>query len=260
MVCFKGSPNEAKCSFNDFYVEKDFHKTFNETISQLGLFWMPFICIAGKWGSIRGSGRLSAYNPDVGTRLAGRESPQPNGGPSDALFLRQQKAYLYIIGDKTQLKVTCTQWSVVPEFHLRGYCFCKLCWWCWSVTIKWPKKIILWKWSHFRYKNMHKEQANVFVYSKHRTLIFILYYFKPLLYVVFREESRIPSSSGRWFPLRCVTCGRWRTASRSWWRRACRAPRPLTPTWASSAAWRSPSGWHWLVQCFKSLSLLGLTT
>uniref|UniRef100_A0A7N5ZQP5 SET binding factor 1 n=1 Tax=Anabas testudineus TaxID=64144 RepID=A0A7N5ZQP5_ANATE len=56
----------------------------------------------GKWGSIRGSGRLSAYNPDVGTRLAGKESPQPNGGPSEALFLRQQKAYLYIIGDKAQ--------------------------------------------------------------------------------------------------------------------------------------------------------------
>lgn len=68
--------------------------------------WVLFICIAGKWGSIRGSGRLSAYNPDVGTRLAGKESPQPNGGPSDVLFLRQQKAYLYIIGDKTQLKVT----------------------------------------------------------------------------------------------------------------------------------------------------------
>lgn len=66
----------------------------------------PHSCIAGKWGSIRGSGRLSAYNPDVGTRLAGKESPQPNGGPSEALFLRPQKAYLYIIGDKAQLKVT----------------------------------------------------------------------------------------------------------------------------------------------------------
>uniref|UniRef100_A0A673CMM9 SET binding factor 1 n=1 Tax=Sphaeramia orbicularis TaxID=375764 RepID=A0A673CMM9_9TELE len=72
-----------------------------------------------KWGSIRGSGRLSAYNPDVGTRLAGKESPQPNGGPSEALFLRQQKAYLYIIGDKSQLKVrgkqdSFQQWEVVP--------------------------------------------------------------------------------------------------------------------------------------------------
>lgn len=38
--------------------------------------------------------------------MAGKESPQPNGGPSEALFLRQQKAYLYIIGDKAQLKVT----------------------------------------------------------------------------------------------------------------------------------------------------------
>uniref|UniRef100_A0A7N6FLQ5 SET binding factor 1 n=1 Tax=Anabas testudineus TaxID=64144 RepID=A0A7N6FLQ5_ANATE len=69
---------------------------------------------SGKWGSIRGSGRLSAYNPDVGTRLAGKESPQPNGGPSEALFLRQQKAYLYIIGDKAQLKDSFQQWEVVP--------------------------------------------------------------------------------------------------------------------------------------------------
>ncbi|XP_044042946.1 myotubularin-related protein 5 isoform X4 [Siniperca chuatsi] len=72
----------------------------------------------GKWGSIRGSGRLSAYNPDVGTRLAGKESPQPNGGLSEALFLRQQKAYLYIIGDKAQLKGgkqdSFQQWEVVP--------------------------------------------------------------------------------------------------------------------------------------------------
>ncbi|XP_056131737.1 myotubularin-related protein 5 isoform X2 [Lampris incognitus] len=72
----------------------------------------------GKWGSIRGSGRLSAYNPDVGNRLAGKESPQPNGGPSEALFLRQQKAYLYIIGDKAQLKGgkqdAFQQWEVVP--------------------------------------------------------------------------------------------------------------------------------------------------
>ncbi|XP_067346350.1 myotubularin-related protein 5 isoform X5 [Channa argus] len=72
----------------------------------------------GKWGSIRGGGRLSAYNPDVGTRLAGKESPQPNGGPSEALFLRQQKAYLYIIGDKAQLKGgkqdSFQQWEVVP--------------------------------------------------------------------------------------------------------------------------------------------------
>uniref|UniRef100_A0A4W5RCC3 SET binding factor 1 n=1 Tax=Hucho hucho TaxID=62062 RepID=A0A4W5RCC3_9TELE len=69
-----------------------------------------------KWGSIRGSGRLSAYNPEVGNRLSSKESPQPNGGPSEALFLRQQRAYLYIIGDKAQLKVTDSfqQWEVVP--------------------------------------------------------------------------------------------------------------------------------------------------
>ncbi|XP_054656090.1 myotubularin-related protein 5 isoform X1 [Dunckerocampus dactyliophorus] len=72
----------------------------------------------GKWGSIRGSGRLSTYNPDVGTRLAGKESPQPNGGLSEALFLRQHKAYLYIIGDKAQFKGgkqdSFQQWEVVP--------------------------------------------------------------------------------------------------------------------------------------------------
>uniref|UniRef100_A0A8C7KAU2 SET binding factor 1 n=1 Tax=Oncorhynchus kisutch TaxID=8019 RepID=A0A8C7KAU2_ONCKI len=73
---------------------------------------------SGKWGSIRGSGRLSAYNPEVGNRLSSKESPQPNGGPSEALFLRQQRAYLYIIGDKTQLKGgkqdSFQQWEVVP--------------------------------------------------------------------------------------------------------------------------------------------------
>uniref|UniRef100_A0A8C2FXG9 SET binding factor 1 n=1 Tax=Cyprinus carpio TaxID=7962 RepID=A0A8C2FXG9_CYPCA len=72
----------------------------------------------GKWGSIRGSGRLSTYNPDVGNRLAGKESPQANGGPSETYFLRQQRAYLYIIGDKSQLKGgkqdSFQQWEVVP--------------------------------------------------------------------------------------------------------------------------------------------------
>ncbi|KAM6987099.1 myotubularin-related protein 5 isoform 2-T2 [Aplochiton taeniatus] len=72
----------------------------------------------GKWGSIRGSGRLSAYNPDVANRLASKESGQSNGGPSEALFFRQQRAYLYIIGDKAQLKGgkqdSFQQWEVVP--------------------------------------------------------------------------------------------------------------------------------------------------
>ncbi|KAL4659526.1 myotubularin-related protein 5 isoform X9 [Arapaima gigas] len=72
----------------------------------------------GKWGSIRGTGRLSAYNPEVGNRLAGKESPQANGGPSDTHFLRPQRAYLYIIGDKSQLKGakqdSFQQWEVVP--------------------------------------------------------------------------------------------------------------------------------------------------
>ncbi|MBN3277328.1 MTMR5 protein, partial [Polyodon spathula] len=74
----------------------------------------------GKWGSIRGGGRMSSYSPDIGTRLAGKDtsSPQTNGGPSEAHFVQQQRAYLYIIGDKSQLKGTkqdpLQQWEVVP--------------------------------------------------------------------------------------------------------------------------------------------------
>ncbi|TRZ01750.1 hypothetical protein DNTS_027257 [Danionella cerebrum] len=72
----------------------------------------------GKWGSIRGSGRLSMYNPDVGNRLAGKDSTQANGCPSETYFLRQHRAYLYIIGDKSQLKGgkqdSFQQWEVVP--------------------------------------------------------------------------------------------------------------------------------------------------
>ena len=90
------------------------------------LLWLHLtvrVCVVGKWGSIRGTGRLSAYNPDVGTRLAGKESPQPNGGPSEALFLRQQKAYLYIIGDKAQLKVSKDTWcSQQPGARERTVC------------------------------------------------------------------------------------------------------------------------------------------
>uniref|UniRef100_A0A671SLQ0 Myotubularin-related protein 5-like n=1 Tax=Sinocyclocheilus anshuiensis TaxID=1608454 RepID=A0A671SLQ0_9TELE len=76
------------------------------------LHWSLFF--PGKWGSIRGSGRLSTYNPDVGNRLAEKESPQANGGPSETYFLRQQRAYLYIIGDKSQLKDSFQQWEVLP--------------------------------------------------------------------------------------------------------------------------------------------------
>ncbi|XP_041058165.1 myotubularin-related protein 5 isoform X2 [Carcharodon carcharias] len=76
----------------------------------------------GKWGSMRGSGRLSAYslNSDVGLRLAGKDtlSPQANGGPSDSHYLRQPRAGLYIIGEKSQLKGAkqdpSQQWEVVP--------------------------------------------------------------------------------------------------------------------------------------------------
>ncbi|XP_018108307.1 myotubularin-related protein 5 isoform X3 [Xenopus laevis] len=75
----------------------------------------------GKWGSMRGSGRLSAYamNSDVGTRLAGRElvMHNQNGGPSENA-LTPRRAALYIIGDKSQLKGVkqdpLQQWELVP--------------------------------------------------------------------------------------------------------------------------------------------------
>lgn len=79
-------------------------------------------CVSGKWGSIRGPGRMSPYNPEVGNRLAGKESPKTNGGPSETHFIRQQRAYLYIIGDKSQLKVTpphsCNRHEVIVSSQL----------------------------------------------------------------------------------------------------------------------------------------------
>ncbi|NXD04304.1 MTMR5 protein, partial [Certhia familiaris] len=63
---------------------------------------------AGKWGSIRASGRMSSYalNVEIGSRLAGKDllGTQHNGTPSEPSFLRQHRASLYIIGDKSQLK------------------------------------------------------------------------------------------------------------------------------------------------------------
>uniref|UniRef100_A0A8C5QBF1 SET binding factor 1 n=1 Tax=Leptobrachium leishanense TaxID=445787 RepID=A0A8C5QBF1_9ANUR len=74
--------------------------------------------LSGKWGSMRGSGRMSSYmNSDVGTRLAGREllTHHQNGGPLDSA-LTPRRAALYIIGDKSQLKVSdpLQQWELVP--------------------------------------------------------------------------------------------------------------------------------------------------
>nr|XP_056701885.1 myotubularin-related protein 5 [Euleptes europaea] len=76
----------------------------------------------GKWGSIRASGRMSSYalNMEIGSRLAGKEllGTQPNGSPSEACFLRQHRASLYIIGDKSQLRGVkpdpLQHWEVVP--------------------------------------------------------------------------------------------------------------------------------------------------
>uniref|UniRef100_A0A8C9F521 SET binding factor 1 n=1 Tax=Pavo cristatus TaxID=9049 RepID=A0A8C9F521_PAVCR len=65
--------------------------------------------LGGKWGSIRASGRMSSYalNVEIGSRLAGKDllGAQHNGAPAEASFLRQHRASLYIIGDKSQLKV-----------------------------------------------------------------------------------------------------------------------------------------------------------
>ncbi|XP_061493895.1 myotubularin-related protein 5 isoform X6 [Rhineura floridana] len=77
---------------------------------------------SGKWGSIRASGRMSSYalNMEVGSRLAGKEllSTQANGSPSEASILRQHRASLYIIGDKSQLRGVkpdpLQHWEVVP--------------------------------------------------------------------------------------------------------------------------------------------------
>uniref|UniRef100_A0A8C3QDD6 Uncharacterized protein n=1 Tax=Geospiza parvula TaxID=87175 RepID=A0A8C3QDD6_GEOPR len=73
---------------------------------------------AGKWGSIRASGRMSSYalNVEIGSRLAGKDllGTQHNGTPAEPSFLRQHRASLYIIGDKSQLKVTQPHWEVVP--------------------------------------------------------------------------------------------------------------------------------------------------
>uniref|UniRef100_M3ZBZ1 SET binding factor 1 n=1 Tax=Nomascus leucogenys TaxID=61853 RepID=M3ZBZ1_NOMLE len=75
----------------------------------------------GKWGSVRTSGRSSGLGTDVGSRLAGRDAlapPQANGGPPDPGFLRPQRAALYILGDKAQLKGVrpdpLQQWELVP--------------------------------------------------------------------------------------------------------------------------------------------------
>uniref|UniRef100_A0A8C0H2I1 SET binding factor 1 n=1 Tax=Chelonoidis abingdonii TaxID=106734 RepID=A0A8C0H2I1_CHEAB len=80
---------------------------------------MTLPSLSGKWGSIRASGRMSNYvlNMEIGSRLAGKDllSAQHNGAPSEASFLRQHRASLYIIGDKSQLKPDPLQhWEVVP--------------------------------------------------------------------------------------------------------------------------------------------------
>lgn len=64
---------------------------------------------------------------EIGSRLAGKEllSTQPNGSPSEASFLRQHRASLYIIGDKSQLRVlssclVCVSAGGVPGAGGRG--------------------------------------------------------------------------------------------------------------------------------------------
>ncbi|XP_027808999.2 myotubularin-related protein 5 isoform X3 [Marmota flaviventris] len=75
----------------------------------------------GKRGSVRASGRSGGLGADVGSRLADRDvlsPPQANGAPPDPGFLRPQRAALYIVGDKAQLKGVrpdpLQQWELVP--------------------------------------------------------------------------------------------------------------------------------------------------
>lgn len=60
----------------------------------------------------------------MGSRLAGKDllgPPQPNGAPSEPGFLRPQRAALYIIGDKAQLKVSQESgWVGLREAMLPG--------------------------------------------------------------------------------------------------------------------------------------------
>uniref|UniRef100_A0A8C9L4V0 SET binding factor 1 n=1 Tax=Serinus canaria TaxID=9135 RepID=A0A8C9L4V0_SERCA len=85
-----------------------------------GHTWAP--ASPGKWGSIRASGRMSSYalNVEIGSRLAGKDllGTPHNGTPAEPSFLRQHRASLYIIGDKSQLKGVkpdpLQHWEVVP--------------------------------------------------------------------------------------------------------------------------------------------------
>ncbi|NXR24822.1 MTMR5 protein, partial [Cinclus mexicanus] len=85
-------------------------------------FTLAHMSSAGKWGSIRASGRMSSYalNVEIGSRLAGKDllGTQHNGTPAEPSFLRQHRASLYIIGDKSQLKGVkpdpLQHWEVVP--------------------------------------------------------------------------------------------------------------------------------------------------
>ncbi|XP_041326202.1 myotubularin-related protein 5 [Pyrgilauda ruficollis] len=73
----------------------------------------------GKWGSIRASGRMSSYalNVEIGSRLAGKDllGTQHNGTPAEPSFLRQHRASLYIIGDKSGLGRGCPGSGVKPD-------------------------------------------------------------------------------------------------------------------------------------------------
>uniref|UniRef100_A0A8D2PAT1 SET binding factor 1 n=1 Tax=Zosterops lateralis melanops TaxID=1220523 RepID=A0A8D2PAT1_ZOSLA len=72
------------------------------------------------WFSVAPSGRSYALNVEIGSRLAGKDllGTQHNGTPAEPSFLRQHRASLYIIGDKSQLKGVkpdpLQHWEVVP--------------------------------------------------------------------------------------------------------------------------------------------------
>ncbi|NWV50162.1 MTMR5 protein, partial [Daphoenositta chrysoptera] len=75
----------------------------------------------GREGPAAASGAIASIPfPVRGPRLAGKDllGPQHNGTPAEPSFLRQHRASLYIIGDKSQLKGVkpdpLQHWEVVP--------------------------------------------------------------------------------------------------------------------------------------------------
>ncbi|NXB42554.1 MTMR5 protein, partial [Leucopsar rothschildi] len=112
------TPGPSQADSTSLEQEKYLQAIISNALGRAGDSWGR----AGKWGSIRASGRMSSYalNVEIGSRLAGKDllGTQHNGSPAEPSFLRQHRASLYIIGDKSQLKGVkpdpLQHWEVVP--------------------------------------------------------------------------------------------------------------------------------------------------